>query len=195
MEVGEYYEANHTKIATLSDKDWRVALAKCKKHIRWRLRQRTLFGAHSPSNLGADPIDYYLGIAYEKILAGKWEWKEEYSLSEQMIRIANKFISDEVVKFKSEKGQSFKLVYKDIEEEFYGLANAPPEIDEAEYEEKLRTIEAAVAEDSQLSIMVEALKEGHKRSDIAALLDIQPRQLDKLKEKLERKVKNYNPSV
>lgn len=194
MEVGKHYEANQIKIGALTSNDWKVAIFKCKTHIRWRIRQRTLHGAHSPSNLGGDPIDHYLGIAYEKILLGEWEWKEEYSLSEQMIRIANKFIGREVEKFTSEKGQALQIVYRNIEEEFYGLANAPPDTDEAEYEEKLSTIEAAVAEDSQLAIIVEALKEGSKRSEIAALLDIQPKQLDKLKEKLERKVKNYKPS-
>jgi len=195
MEVGEHYNSNHQRIASLTDNDWRVALNKCKKHIQWRLRQRTLYGAHSPSNLGADPVEHYLGVAYEKILSGEWEWKKEHSLSEQMIRIAHKYIGLEVEKISTDKKTSLQIVYKDIEEDFYHMANAPPDIDESEYEEKLRIIEAAVFEDSQLAIMVEAIKEGHKRSEIAALMDIQPRQFDKLKEKLERKVKNYKSST
>ncbi len=194
MKLGEHYNGNHIRIAALSENDWKVALKKCKTHIRLRIRQRTLYGAHSPSNLGADPVEHYLGIAYEKILSGEWEWKEQYSLAEQMIRIADKFIGDTVDKYKREKSEALRIVYKDIEVDFYGLANAPPDTDEIEYEERLKTIENAVSDDQQLSMLLEGVKAGYKRSEIADLLEIQPRQLDKLKEKLERKVKNYKSS-
>lgn len=192
--IGNFFESNHKRFLHLSDNDWKVALSKCKTHIRWRLKQRTLFGAHSPSNLGADPIDHYLGIAYEKILSGEWEWKEEFTLSQQMIRIANKFISDEVEKFKSPKGQALQISYHDIEEEFYNLANAPPIDDNFENQKKLQIIKDATAGDDQLIFLIESLVEGLKRREIAELLEITPKQFDKLKEKLERRVKNYKPS-
>ena len=194
MKVGDHHSGNHIRIACLSEEDWKVALKKCKTHIRIRLRQRTLYGAHTSSNLGADPIDHYLGIAYEKILAGDWEWKVEYTLAEQLIRIADKFIGDTVDKYKTEKSEALRIVYKDIELDFYGLANAPPDTDEIEYEERLKTIENAISDDQELLMMLEGVKAGYKRSEIADLLDIHPRQLDKLKDKLERKVKKYKSS-
>ena len=44
--------------------------------------------------------------------------------------------------------------------------------------------------DSQLEFIIAALKEGKKRSEIALLMDIQPRQFDTLREKLLRRLKN-----
>lgn len=70
MELGKYYEANQRRFNVLTDNDWRAAIKKCKEHLNWKLKQKTLFGAHSPANLGADPKEYYLSLALEKILAG-----------------------------------------------------------------------------------------------------------------------------
>jgi len=191
METGKYYYTNQLKVEKLTDADWKVAMAKCKEHIQWRLRQRTLSGAHSASNLGADPVDHYLGIAYEKILAGIWEWKDDFTLGQQMIRIADSYISKQVEKTTSAKGVAFKIVYKDVEEEFYDLA-APPagEEEEREMERRLAAIEKAAAGDEDLEWMIEGLKEGKKRADISDLLGIGVRQFDKLREKLMRRIKN-----
>jgi hypothetical protein len=191
METGQYYLSNQRKIATLVEADWKTALHKCKEHIKWRLRQKTLSGAHAASNLGADPIDHYLGTAYEKILTGEWDWKDEHTLAQQMIRIADSYISKEVDKAKSSKGNMLKITYKDVEEEFYDLA-APP-IDESENEEiekRLTFIEEAIAGEEDLEFMIEGLKEGKKRADIADLLGIGVRQFDKLREKLIRRIQN-----
>jgi len=197
MNEGEYDAANQLRIVKLSDDDWRVALKKCKDHIKIRIQQKTLFGAHSAANLGGDPIDHYLALSCEKILAGNWEWKDEFSLSEQLIRIANSHISTEVARVNTVKSMQSKLVYQDIESEFYGMPNAPPEdlVDEAEYENRLRFIEDAISNDPELMFILEALKEGKKRHEISDLMDLQPRQFDKLKERLIRTVRNYKPSA
>ena len=196
MEFGQYYEANQKRTASLVEADWRVALGKCKEHIRWKLKQRTLSGAHSAAVLGGDPVGHYLGLSYEKILTGEWEWKAEFSLTEQMIRIINSHISTEVEKAKSEKGKSFKTVYPDLDEEFYDRAENPASEEEAaEYEKQLQSLEKAVAGDGQLEFLVEALREGKKRAEIAELLEILPTQLDKLREKLIRKVRSYHATA
>lgn len=195
MEVGKYFYGNQTKITHLTDNDWKVALAKCEEHIKSKLKQKALSGAHAASNLGCDPIDHYLGIAYEKVLTGEWEWKDEFTLSQQLIRIADSYISKEVVKATSPKGQALKLIYKDIEEEFYDLAEPPSDENESqEMNNRLKQIEDSAAGDENLEFMIEGLKEGKKRSDIAELLEINVRQLDKLREKLIRRVKKLQSS-
>lgn len=195
MELGEYYKQNQARIALLSERDWKIALKKCKNHIKWKLRQKTLSGAHSAERLGVDPVDHYLGISYEKILFGEWEWKEQYSLVEQMIRIINSYISTEVEKKKTKKEQSFKVDYTDNEDEFYDR-EGPPDPDEEDtiYTDQLHKIETAIKGDSQLELFIGAVKEGMKRADIAMLLELQPRQLDKLRERLIRTVRNYQSS-
>lgn len=196
MDLGIYYKQNQLRIASLDERDWKVALKKCKDHIRWKLKQKTLSGAHSASRLGADALEHYLGISYEKILAGEWEWKKEYSLIEQMIRIIDSYISTEVEKKKTKKEESFEIGYRDIEREFYDLAEPPDSSEEeAIFAEQLKKIYDAIRGDTQLEIFMDAIKEGMKRADIAHLLDLQPRQLDKIKEKLLRKVKTYQSSL
>lgn len=192
MELEKYLKKNQDKIASLTEADWKVALKKCKEHIQWKLKQKTLSGAHSASRLGSDPVDHYLGVSYEKILLGEWEWKDDYSLSEQMIRIVDSHINTEVEKSKTQKEKSFETFYRDVEVEFYSLTD-PPDSKEEEviFAERLQLVENAVKGDSQLELFLEAVREGMKRSDVAAILDIQPRQLDKVKEKLMRRVRNY----
>ena len=190
MEVGKYYKLNQEKVARVTDKEWRIALFKCKEHIKWRLKQKTFSGAHSSSKLGADALDHYLGISYEKIISGEWEWKKEFNLIEQMIRIVNSYISKEVEKATSQKGESLKIIYSDKDEQFYCVPDPPKTSIENIYNvARLKSIVTATAGDEQLEFLIEALKEGKKRAEIADLLEIGLRQFDKLKEKLIRRVK------
>lgn len=196
MEAGKYYDHNQKRLAALVEKDWRIALGRCKAHIRWKLKQKTLSGAHAAARLGSDPVEYYLGIAYEKILSGVWEWQDQYSLGEQMIRVAGSYISKEVKKAVDEKEAGFRIIYKEVEEEFYEpvapyLNAAEKTIDEA----RLKEIEDAVAGDEQLEFIVEGIKDGKKRAVIADLLGIGLRQFDKLREKLVGRIKSLQTST
>jgi len=192
MKLGKYYYQNREKTDRLTDTDWKVALTKCKEHLRWKLRQKTLSGAHSSSILGMDAIDHYLGIAFEKILNGEWEWKEAYTLGQQMIRIADSAITKSVEKSKTNKSEALKVKYIDVEQKFYDLAEPPDENDDEEFSKKLKDIEDAITGDIHLALMVDAIKEGKKRVEIADLLDLNVRQFDKLREKLIRRVKLHN---
>lgn len=192
MELGQYYISNQKKFASVLDTDWKVALDKCREHIVWKLKQKTLFGAHTAANLGTEPIDYYLELAYSKLIEGEWEWKNEYNLSEQMIRIVNSHTSKEVKRIKTSKAESFKIVYEDIESQFYEIEDEAPDIEGMKvYEKNVEVIDEAVKGDINLEILWDALKEGKKRAEIADLLDMQPKQFDKLKEKLIKKVKDF----
>jgi hypothetical protein len=189
MKLGSYYYQNQKKTDQLSDSDWKIALAKCKEHIGWRMRQKTLSGAHSASKLGMDAVDFYLGMAFDKILSGEWEWKDEYTLGQQMIRIADSSISKSVERVKTAKYEALQVKYLDVEQDFYDLAEPPEDGDDDEFAMKLKDIEEAAAGDIQLEMMIEAIKEGNKRTEIAQLLELSVRQVDKLREKLMRKVK------
>lgn len=212
METGKYYHSNYVRLRHLSEDDWKVALAKCKDHIKLRLKQKTISGAHSSANLGADPVEHYLGLAYEKKIIGDWEWKAEYSLAEQMIRIVNSAMSKQVEKvvstsahiqgeaegvadeFKeyatSSEAQPVKIISSDIEEEFYDVASPVESTREGTVNEALlQSIETAASGDEDLEFIIEGLKEGKKRAELADLLGISLRQFDKLREKLIRKIK------
>ena len=112
-----------------------------------------------------------------------------------MIRIVDSYINTEVEKKESRKEKLFKVSYKDNEKEFYDLEEPPDSSEEgAIFASRLQQIEDAIHGDSQLELFIEAVKEGMKRSDVAAMLDIQPRQLDKVREKLLRRVRSYQSS-
>lgn len=191
MKLGKYYQRNRKKTDQLTDSDWKVALKKCKEHLKWKLQQKTLSGVHGSSNLGIDAVDYYLGMAFEKILNGTWEWKDSYTLGQQMIRIADSSISTSVEKAKTDKYEALQVKYVDVEQEFYDLAEPPDEDCEQEFSKRLKNIEDAIVGDLQLEIMYEAIKEGNKRVEIAQILELDVRQFDKLREKLIRRVKQY----
>ena len=196
MEVGEYYSFNDKKLSQLKESDWKIALKKCKTHVQLKTKQRTLYGAHNGSNLGSNAVDYYVTVAYDKIITGQWEWKDDYSLSEQLIRIANSCISTEVEKTKTKKSESFKIIYTDIENEIYNLADHEIDLtDEEVYAEQVKIIETATKGDDQLEMFWECIKDGYKRLDIAKLLDIAPRQLDKVREKFLRKIKGVQQTL
>lgn len=193
--IGPHYDNNQRQISTLTTNDWKIALAKCKEHIRWRLQQKTLSGAHSGSNLGADPVDHYLSLAYEKIISGEWEWKPHFSLAEQMIRIVGSALSKEVERVKSEKAHSSLVTYHDDMHLFYERTDPDTSQQEDEHARKLQSIEAAIHGDTKLELLVEALKENLKRSEIAVLLELDLRQFDKMREKLFRRVRTYRQSA
>ena len=171
----------------MNDVYWKIALKKCKDHLKWKLKNKMKSGAHSASVLGADPIDFYLSIGYQKIIEGGWEWKSEYSLTEQMIRIIDSYISKKVEEFKKpQTSASSRIEYKDIEELFYSIDDEDTG-DLEEYEKEVSKIEAAILGDPELELIWDAIKEGLKRSEIAALLDKTPKQFDKIREKLIRR--------
>lgn len=190
MDVGSFFEVNRVKVAKLNSDNWAVVLDICKKHLELKLRQRTLSGVYSEANLGSDPFDHYVGLAYEKILTGAWEWKDGRSLSEQMIRIIDSELSKEVRRKNAGTSHLSHQVYPgDDQLEFY--REEEPEIkpvDRTVNKAKLDAIAKACEDDDELSFIVECLKEGKKRAEIADLMGIKPKQLDKLREKLLRRI-------
>ncbi|MEB0277203.1 hypothetical protein [Mucilaginibacter sp. 10B2] len=192
--MGKHYQANQERISKLSEREWKIALKKCEDHLKWKLKQKTLYGAHTADNLGEDPIDYYLAVGYEKILSGEWEWKPQYELADQMIRIIDSTINTEVEKVKTPKAASFDIQYVDPEDDFYNRLNplVYDEEDKVLYEKRIVIIEAAIKGDTDLEYMWEAVKEGKKRKEIAELFEIEPKQLSKLRERFIEKVQKFN---
>jgi hypothetical protein len=193
MEEGQYYHQNLRRIGTIQECDWTVALIKAKEHIQLRLRQKTSFGAHHSTNLGAEALDHYLSIGYTKIISGEWEWKKEHSLSEQMILIIDSYISKEVKRYKSQQEGEFQIEYRDdLETTFYDNTDeddSPEAQDMANHQ--VEQIEAAIEGDAELVLFWESVKEGYKAREIAGLLDITVKQLSKLREKFKTRVRNF----
>ena len=113
LETGKYYKKNSRRLEEVQDAVWAAAIEKCRVHICMRIGGRTKTGAHTATRLGMDPVEYYLTYAYDALIFGTWEWKEDYSLSQQMIRIIESTISTEVEKVKTKKAAGNTVVSTD----------------------------------------------------------------------------------
>lgn len=196
MDLGRHFESNQRKLALITDLDsqWAVALAKCREHVRIRLKSRVTFGAHTSTRLGEDPLDYYVSYSYEAILSGNWEWKDAYTLSEQIIRIADSTISTEVEKYNTKKARTdqVKISSADPNDIFYQqlfIENEQDYVREVVINKQIEVIENAVSNDNDLEFFWECIKDGLKPKEISEIMGKTPKQVNKLREKLIKKIR------
>lgn len=195
LETGKYFEHNQKKLDSVSEAQWAAALKKCSDHIILRLKKRTLYGAHSEARLGEEAEQYYTAYAFEAILAGTWKWKDEYTLSEQMIRIADSTISTEVEKMRSKRelDKPVVLAYDDIGTMIYQQDVPVAEIsamDELIIEQKILFIEENIKGIEEFEYYWECIKDGMKPADMAAFMNMTVAQLYKLRDRFVRKIKS-----
>lgn len=190
-EPGKYFEANQDRLQRVTEAEWAVALNKCKKYIKNRLGKWSTFGAHSVKRLGEEAEDYYSSYAYTAIIFGDWEWKQRHSLGQQMILIAYSTMSTEVDKTRT--GIEPKFVSDDPDLLFYECDPLPDDLEftkEILIAKQIEVVEEAIRGDTELELFWDCVKEGMKRSEIAAFMEIPDRRHDKLRERLVKKVKN-----
>lgn len=199
-DLGDFYEFNFRKLADVSPLEWKLALIKCEKHLDIRLKMKTLYGAHTAKNLGIDPKEYYMNFAEDALIFGYWQWKDDFDLSEQLIRIIDSRVTTVVKSYKSRKlknerkieeglaPDTIEIDYRDVELDFYNLSSCD-EFDTSkadEYEQKIIEIEKIIKshKDENVDFLWECIKEGKKRNEISDLMGVTPKQLDKIREKL-----------
>jgi hypothetical protein len=192
METGKHFNKNQKRLEGVTDNEWAAALEKCRRHIEIRLKRRTVFGAHTATRLGENPLVYYLSYAYDAILSGRWEWKEDHTLSEQLIYIADSTISTEVEKMSSKESGNAKIVYDDFIVKLYEEENPQDELtilQQAMVYKQVAVLEEAIKDDPDLQHFWECVREGFKRSEIAAFMEKTLKQVDRLRDKLIEKLK------
>jgi hypothetical protein len=203
-DVGKHFESNSLKLDEVTPVEWEIAFRKCKAHIIYRLKGNTKFGAHTAEHLGVPALEYYHEYTYSSIIFGHWEWKDDFDLTQQLVRIADSRISTVVESFRKAKAKNEKREKEgkyplttgvkslDIEGTFYKLTNE--EIDEeaiAKAEKNYKEIEQHITEskDDDIILFWECIKEGYKRDEIAQLMEKSPKQLDKIREKFLRQIR------
>ena len=106
------------KLYRITEQEWIAVSKTCKEHIKMKIKHKTIFGAHSQARLGMDPFQFYFHEALTKLYDGVWDWKfEKFSLLEQLTRIIDSLISEEVRKSKTAKEKGQKMKYMDWSEE------------------------------------------------------------------------------
>lgn len=203
--VGPFFESNSLKLEGISNIEWKIALKKAENHLDYRLWNKTKFGAHTAENLGVPAKEYYLNFAYMSIIYGSWEWKNNFDLTQQLIRIIDSRISTIVESYRKAKVKNEErlkegkyelttsIVTQDVESKFYDLEgeNKISEEELLKVEEEYNKIDQFVTEsnDDDIIMFWECVKEGYTRGEIAEFIGKTPKQLDKVKEKFLRQIR------
>lgn len=171
------------RLQCISEAEWKKALKSLGVYIIRQIRGRTLYGAHSESVLGMSPVDYYTGEAVEALFTGKWKWKEDVSLEEQLKSIARSKISAQVQKYRTRK---------DILSP-YDLGEAETKVtdEDEESKEMYEICMAAAKGDDELELYVQAVHDNNSFKDICSNLGISdPKLVYNLQRKLKRRIKS-----
>lgn len=186
------------RLTQLGEDDWKVALEKCRRLINHRVQGRTKFGCHSEQHLGMSPFDYYVTEALDKLYSGTWEWKEKYSLSEQLCRIVGSLISENVRKYKLEqekdpKTAKIQIPFDDIAYYFGVDFDECAESKEREeiHENQLTTIMEAVDGNDEMETLLSHIMDGKSNDDICNKTGWERRKLYKVADRMKTRVKDY----
>ena len=192
------------KLHSLSDEDQEMAVQELTVFVMKKMRKgskldRTLSGAHSEKNLGEKAVNFYVSktiIALYK--PDGWDWKfEERTLSEQLIRIAKKFISDEVERYKKIRDKeggdpSDKIVPKDANELFDLLDTSDDEKEIARVLDKVFELaKECTIDDDNLHYFTLRYLEGTDFKSISSEMDLSLEQVYTLRRKLVRRLESH----
>jgi len=65
------------QLNAISDNEWLDVIDKLTTYVHFKLKGRTIFGAHSEQNLGINPVEYYVDDAIGKLFSLEWKWQFE----------------------------------------------------------------------------------------------------------------------
>jgi len=158
-------------------------------YVHFKLKGRTLFGAHSEQNLGGNPVDYYIDEAIGKLFSLEWKWQfDKYSLLEQLQRVVGSMISTNVEKFKTKKGNITLM------EEDKLISMEKPEINDYDveyYEVFKKALEECSKDDEDLQLYVMALDECISFDEMVNATGFEKKKLYVLQKKMTRRVTTY----
>ena len=191
------------KLHSLSDEEEKSAVDELTRFVWKRLKKgskfdRTLSGAHSEQNLGEEAVPFYVSKTITALYKPNgWDWKfEERSLAEQSIRIAKKFISDEVAKYRKKRKKEgddplHKFVQKDANELFDLLDTSNDDNKNSEVLDKIFEVaKECTIDDDDLHYFTLRYLERAEYSLIASEMKLTIEQVYSLKRKLVRRLES-----
>jgi hypothetical protein len=173
-------------------------------HVKARLRfgsliDRTKSGAHGPKNLGMEAIDFYVGESIKRLYdPDGWDWKfEQFTLSQQLCRIANKLISDKVTDYKNKLPNAPQFEGSDISDN-YTLCDPSSEDYKDHEQQATKVIEYAIkvsADDENLQYFVMRYFEGADYNVIGKEMSLTLEHVYALRKKLVRRLMSYKQEL
>jgi len=177
------------RLNEISDNEWINIVDQLTVFVHFKLKGRTLFGAHTEQNLGVNPIDYYVDGAIEKLFRLEWKWQyEKYSLIEQLKLIVGSMLSNNVEKYRNRKETTSPME----EEKLIPLivSESDNEIDE-KYDLFREALEECSKDDEELQLYVMAFDDCNSFDDMAESLGFDKKKLYSLQKKMTRRMTKY----
>lgn len=177
------------RLHSISEKEWRYVIDKLTVFVHFKLKGKTLFGAHSTQYLGIKAIDYYVDEAVAKLFSLEWKWQyEKYTLIDQLKRIIGSMISTNVESFKK-RIEKITPTENDV---LYILIEKGSLNDNDDYDLTYLTFKKALEECSQddedLQLYAMALEECNSFDEMSAQLGWDKKKLYSLQQKMTRRI-------
>lgn len=184
------------RLNNVPDEEVESAIEQLTLHVKARLRfkskwDRTKSGAHGPKNLGMPAVDFYVGESIKRLYdPNGWDWKfEKFTLAEQLIRIANKLISDKVASYKARLETSPKFQDEDISEiKDLDVEDAIDDSNKELCDKIIQTAYELSKEDDNLNYFTIRYFEDASYETIAGEMNLTVKDVYVLKKKLVRKL-------
>lgn len=179
------------RLHAIKDKEWLEILDKLTVFVRFKLKGKTIFGAHSEQNLGVEPVEYYVDEAIGKLFGLEWEWQfEKYSLIDQLKRIVGSMISTNVENFRKKKEKVIPTENESLSV-LVEKVNVNNENDDVNYQLFTEALEKCSQDDEELQLYVMALDECNSFDDMSIELGWGKKTLYSLQQKMARRVIKY----
>ena len=179
------------RLHTIKDKEWLEISDKLTVFVRFKLKGKTIFGAHSEQNLGVEPVEYYVDEAIGKLFGLEWEWQfEKYSLIDQLKRIAGSMISTNVENFRKKKEKVIPTENESLSV-LVEKVNVNNENDAVNYQLFTEALEKCSQDDEELQLYVMAFDECNSFDDMSIELGWEKKKLYSLQQKMTRRVIKY----
>lgn len=192
------------KLQGLSDDEVAEALRQLTHHVKARLRfgskaDRTKSGAHGEKNLGMNAIDYYVGESIKRLYdPNGWDWKfEKFTLAEQLMRIANKLISDKVADYKAKQDGLPAFDERDAGDiyDLQEIASNDVKGNEEIYSKLIQLAHDASKDDDDLQYFIIRYFEKASFATIAKEMNVEIEKIYVLRKKLVRRLMDYKEEL
>ena len=181
------------RLRAISSEEWASIIKKCYSHIELTLGNKTKYGAHCEQRLGIPVHDFYVGNAIKALYEHSWKWQyEKYDICEQLIRVINSMISNEVRKYKSEKQRNKQLPLLVETINFDRLENTEvddPPSDDEHYEKCTKALISACEGNEVYLLFVRLKKDGKSYDEICQEMSITKSEAYRLQENIAKKAK------
>lgn len=179
------------RLHSISDKEWLDVVDKLTIYVHFKLKGKTIFGAHSTQFLGINAVDYYVDEAVAKLFSLDWKWQyEKYTLIDQLKRIVGSMISTNVEIFKKRK-ETILPTEKEVLNILIEKANVNDDDEDTNYPLFKEALEECSKDDEDLQLYVMAFDEYNSFDEMSIQLGWDKKKLYSLQQKMSRRVIKY----